>query len=33
MNAWQSHDVKVASRSFENVAEFKYFGTTVTNEI
>jgi hypothetical protein len=32
MNALQSHDIKAASRSFENVAEFKYLGTTVTNQ-
>jgi hypothetical protein len=31
-NAGQSHDIKIANRSFENVAQFKYFGTTVTNQ-
>jgi hypothetical protein len=24
-NAGQNHDIKIANRSFENVAEFKYF--------
>jgi hypothetical protein len=28
----QSHNIKIANRSFENVAEFKYFGITVTNQ-
>jgi hypothetical protein len=27
-----NHDVNIANRSFENVAQFKYFGTTVTNQ-
>jgi hypothetical protein len=31
-NAGKNHDINVANRSFENVAHFKYFGTTVTNE-
>jgi hypothetical protein len=31
-NAEQNHDVKIANRSFENMAQFKYFGTTVTNQ-
>jgi hypothetical protein len=31
-NAGQKHNVKIGDRSFENVAQFKYFGTTVTNQ-
>jgi hypothetical protein len=31
-NAGQIHDIKTADRSFENVAEFRYLGTTVTNQ-
>jgi hypothetical protein len=31
-NAGQNHDIKTASRFFENVAQFKYFGMTVTNQ-
>jgi ABC-type siderophore export system fused ATPase/permease subunit len=30
--AEQNHDIKVASRCFENVAQFKYLGTTETNQ-
>jgi hypothetical protein len=29
--AGQNRDVKIANRSFENVSQFKYFGTTATN--
>jgi hypothetical protein len=31
-NVGQSHDIKIANRSFGNVAQLKYFGTTVTNQ-
>jgi hypothetical protein len=31
-NAGQNHDIKIADRSFENVAQFKYLGMTVTNQ-
>jgi hypothetical protein len=31
-NVGQSRDIKIANRSFENVSQFKYFGTTVTNQ-
>jgi hypothetical protein len=30
-NAGNNHDIKVANRSFENVAQFKCLGATVTN--
>jgi hypothetical protein len=26
------HDINITNRSFENVAQFKYFGMTVTNQ-
>jgi hypothetical protein len=31
-NAGQNHDVKVANGCFENVAQFKYLGMTVTDQ-
>jgi hypothetical protein len=31
-NGGKNHDIKIANRSFENVAQFKYLGTTVTNQ-
>jgi hypothetical protein len=31
-NAGKNHDMNTADRCFENVAQFRYFGTTATNQ-
>jgi hypothetical protein len=31
-NAGQSYDIKIANRCFENVAKFRYLGTTIKNQ-
>jgi hypothetical protein len=31
-NAGQNHNIKIVNRSFENVAQFRYFGKRVTNQ-
>jgi hypothetical protein len=31
-NSGHKRDIKISNRSFENVAQFIYFGTTVTNQ-
>jgi hypothetical protein len=31
-NAGQNWDIKIGNRSFENVSQFKYLGTTVQNK-
>jgi hypothetical protein len=31
-NAEQNHDIKRANRCFENAAQFKYLGMTITNQ-
>jgi hypothetical protein len=32
-NSGQNHDIKIASRSFENVAQFKYLGTACYHSV
>jgi len=32
-NAGRNHGIKFDNNSFKNVEDFKYFGTTLTNEI
>jgi ribosomal protein S2 len=31
-NSEENHDMKIANRCFENVAKFRYLGTTITNQ-
>jgi hypothetical protein len=31
-NAGRNHDIKIGNRWLENVAQFRYLGTTITNE-
>jgi hypothetical protein len=31
-NVGQSRDIKIAIRSLENVSQFRYLGTTITNQ-
>jgi hypothetical protein len=31
-NAGQNQDIKIGNRCFENVAQFRYLGTTITNQ-
>jgi ribosomal protein S2 len=31
-NSGQNHDIKIANRCFGNVAQFRYLGTTMTNQ-
>jgi hypothetical protein len=31
-NAGQNHDIKIANRCFENVEQFRYLGTIITNQ-
>jgi hypothetical protein len=32
-NVGQNHDIKTSNKAFENMAQLKYLGTTVTNQI
>jgi hypothetical protein len=31
-NAGKNYDIKIDKRYFENVVQFKYFGTTITDQ-
>jgi hypothetical protein len=31
-NERQTHDIKIGNRCFENVAQFRYLGTTIRNQ-
>jgi hypothetical protein len=31
-NAGKNHDVKIVNRCFENAAQFRYLGTTITTQ-
>jgi hypothetical protein len=31
-NAEQNHDIKIGNRCFENVKQFRYFETTITDQ-
>jgi hypothetical protein len=31
-NVGQNREIKITNRSFENISQFKYLGTTVTNQ-
>jgi hypothetical protein len=31
-NSGQTQNIRIANESFENVAKFKHFGTTLTNQ-
>jgi hypothetical protein len=31
-NAGQTEDIKITNRSFENVSQLKYLGTTITDQ-
>jgi hypothetical protein len=31
-NEGQNHDIKITNRCFENVAQFRYLGTTIANQ-
>jgi hypothetical protein len=32
-NVGKNHDIKILNRCFENVAQFRHLGTTITNQI